>query len=195
MVAVKDKERVQVESLDQWRHWLAENHQREEGIWLVTFKKHIKDRYVPRDDLIEEAICFGWIDSLPRRLDDDRTMLWMAPRKPGSGWSKKNKAHAERMIQTGRMTESGLAKIEAARADGSWTRLDAIEALEIPEDLQQEFHRYNSAGTNFDRFPRSVRRSILEWIASAKRPATRKKRVQETARLAQDNLRANQWRQ
>ena len=93
------------------------------------------------------------------------------------------------------MTESGMAKIEAARADGSWTRLDAIEALEIPEDLQQEFDRYTSAGTNFDHFPRSVRRSILEWIASAKRPATRKKRVQETARLAQDNLRANQWRQ
>jgi len=195
MFAVKDKERVQVESRDQWRHWLAENHHREEGIWLVTYKKHIKDRYVPRDDLIEEAICFGWIDSLPRRLDDDRTMLWMAPRKPGSGWSKKNKAHAERMIQAGRMTESGLARVESARADGSWNRLDAIEALEIPEDLQHEFDRYASAGTNFGQFPRSVRRSILEWIASAKRPATRKKRVQETARLAQDNLRAHQWRQ
>ena len=189
----KDSKRVQVESRAEWRCWLEANHGQRDGVWLVTFKKH-HDRYVPYEDVVEEAICFGWIDSRSRKLDEDRTMLWLAPRRPGSGWSRSNKQRVEKMIREGRMMSAGRLKIDAAKADGSWQKLDAIEALEIPPDLQAAFDAYGSAGQHFEAFPRSVKRGILEWIANAKRPATRARRIEETARLAQENVRANQWR-
>lgn len=190
-----DGERVQIKSRTQWRTWLEKNHTQDEGIWLVTFKKHTGDKYVSYDEVVEEAICFGWIDSLPRKLDEERTMLWLAPRKPGSGWSKLNKERVEKMMAAGLMTPAGLEKIEVAKQDGSWSALDAIEALEIPPDLEAAFAAYSTARQNFEAFPRSVKRSILEWIATAKRPTTRVKRIEETARLAEENIRANQWRQ
>jgi uncharacterized protein YdeI (YjbR/CyaY-like superfamily) len=189
-----NKERVQVESRQEWRQWLAENHTRTDGIWLVTFKKHCGDKYMSNDDIVEEALCFGWIDSLPRKLDDDRTMLWLAPRKPGSGWSKVNKERIERVMATGLMTPAGLEKIEAAKSDGSWSALDGVETLEVPPDLAAALAGFPSAPQNFAAFPRSARRGILEWILNAKRPETRAKRVEETARLAEENIRANQWR-
>jgi uncharacterized protein YdeI (YjbR/CyaY-like superfamily) len=189
-----NSERVQIESRSQWRAWLEKAYDSSNGIWLVTFKKHCSDKYVSYDDIVEEALCFGWIDSLPRKLDEDRTMLWFAPRKPGSGWSRLNKERAEKMIAAGLMTPAGLNKIEAAQHDGSWNALDAIEALEIPPDLETALASYKSARQHFDAFPRSVKRGILEWIANAKKPATRSKRIEETARLAEANIRANQWR-
>ncbi|MEO1209712.1 MAG: YdeI/OmpD-associated family protein [Cyanobacteria bacterium J06638_20] len=191
----KDAEQVQVEHRDEWRRWLMDNHERSDGIWLVTFKKQCGDRYVSYDAVVEEALCFGWIDSLPRKLDAERTMLWMAPRKPKSGWSKVNKERIAAMVAAGRMTPTGLAKIEAAKQDGSWTALDAIEALEIPSDLQTALDANPVAKRYFEAFPRSAKRGILEWIISAKRPETRAKRVAETTRLAAENKRANQWRQ
>ncbi|GAB4439512.1 MAG: YdeI/OmpD-associated family protein [Anaerolineae bacterium] len=190
-----NSERVQIESRAEWRRWLAQNHQNEGGIWLVTFKKHCGDKYVSYDDIVEEALCFGLVDSLPRKLDEDRSMLWLAPRKPGSNWSRLNKQRVEKLIAAGLMTPAGLEKIEAAKQDGSWTALDAVENLEIPPDLDAALDQYSAAKENFEAFPRSVKRGILEWIANAKRPATRAKRIEETARLAQDNIRANQWRQ
>lgn len=189
-----NEERVQVESRLEWRAWLEKNHQNESGVWLVIFKKHCGDKYVSYDDIVEEALCFGWVDSRPRKLDEDRSMLWLSPRKAGSGWSKLNKERVERMTAAGLMTPTGLAKIEAAKQDGSWTALDAIEALEIPPDLETALASYDSARQHFEAFPRSVKRSILEWIAAAKKPETRAKRVAETAHLAEDNIRANQWR-
>lgn len=121
-------------------------------------------------------------------------MVWFAPRKPRTGWSKLNKERVERLLTQGLMMPAGLAKIEAAKQDGSWNALDAIEALEIPADLESALNEYAAAKQNFEAFPRSVKRGILEWIASAKKPETRAKRIQETARLADQNLRANQWR-
>ena len=129
-------ERVQIESRNEWRAWLEKNYGRIDGVWLVTFKKHCGDRYVPYDVIVEEALCFGWIDSVVRKLDEDRRMLWLSPRKSGSGWSKLNKERVERMIAAGLMTPPGLENIEAAKRDGSWHALDAIEALEIPPDLE-----------------------------------------------------------
>jgi uncharacterized protein YdeI (YjbR/CyaY-like superfamily) len=184
---------VQVESRAEWRRWLEANHARSRGIWVVTFRKNTPDRHVPYEHIVEEALCFGWIDSLPRRLDERRTMLWLAPRQAGSGWSRPNKQRAERMIDAGMMTAAGLCKIQAAKADGSWNALDAVESLEIPEDLEAALASCGQAAANFDAFARSVKRGILEWIATARRAETRKKRVEETARLARDNLRANQW--
>lgn len=185
---------VHPETRAEWRAWLEQNYARTEGVWLISYKKATGKPRVEYDDAVAEALCFGWIDSKPNKLDEERTMLWFAPRKAGSSWSRLNKDRVERMIAAGLMTEAGLAKIEAAKQDGSWHALDAVEALEIPADLQDALAAFPSAGRHFDAFPRSVKRGILEWIANAKRPETRAKRIDETARLAEDNIRANQWR-
>ena len=179
----------------EWRSWLEQNWSRTEGIWLVSYKKDTGKPRFEYDEAVEEALCFGWVDSKPNKLDDERSLLWFAPRKRGTGWSKPNKERVERLIAQGLMAPPGLAKIEAAKQDGSWTALDAVEALEIPPDLAEALASYPAAGKNFDAFPRSVKRGILEWIVNAKKPETRAQRISETARLAEDNIRANQWRQ
>ncbi len=178
----------------EWRSWLAQNHTRQQGIWLISYKKETGKPRFDYDEAVEEALCFGWIDSKPNKLDDERSLLWFAPRKPRTGWSKLNKDRAERLIEQGIMMPAGLAKVEAAKKDGSWNALDAIEALEIPLDLEQALTAYESAKQNFEAFPKSAKRGILEWIAAAKKPETRAKRIQETAQLANENIRANQWR-
>lgn len=127
------------------------------------------------------------------KLDEERAMLWIAPRKPGSGWSRRNKEMVARLAKNGRIAPPGQAKIDAAKADGSWNALDAVENLEVPDDLATALAQYPDAATHFVAFPRSVKRGILEWIQNAKRPQTRSKRIGETAELAQDNIRANQW--
>jgi uncharacterized protein YdeI (YjbR/CyaY-like superfamily) len=122
-------------------------------------------------------------------------MQWYAPRKVGAGWSKINKARAEMMIEAGLMAPAGMEKIEAAKQDGSWDALDRVEAQGVPPDLAAALAANPIAQQYFDAFPRSVKRGILEWIANARKPETRAKRIEETARLAAENIRANQWRQ
>ena len=121
----------------EWRMWLSKNYMQAEGIWLITFKKASGKPRIEYDDAVEEALCFGWVDSKPNKLDDERAMLWFAPRKAGTGWSKLNKSRAEKLIASGLMTPAGLSRIEAAKQDGSWNALDSIEALEIPPDLEK----------------------------------------------------------
>jgi uncharacterized protein YdeI (YjbR/CyaY-like superfamily) len=178
----------------EWRAWLEQNHTRPNGVWLVIDKKTGDSVRFEYSEAVEEALCFGWIDSKGNKLDEARWMVWCAPRKPGTGWSAINKERVKRLIAAGQMAPAGLAKIEAARQDGSWNALDEIEALVIPPDLQKALASYNSAQKNFEGFPRSAKLGILQWIASAKTPETRLRRIEETARLAEDNLRANQWR-
>lgn len=171
-----------------------EHHRREQGVWLVSFKKGTGQPRIEYEESVEEALCFGWIDSKPNKLDAQRSLLWFAPRKPGTGWSKPNKERVERLLQAGLVHPSGLAKIEQARADGSWTSLDAIEALEMPPDLEAALAALPMATQHFQAFPRSAKRGILEWIHTARKPETRAARIAETARLASVNERANQWR-
>jgi uncharacterized protein YdeI (YjbR/CyaY-like superfamily) len=178
----------------EWRHWLETNHTRTNGVWLVSFKKATGKPRFEYNDAVEEALCFGWIDSKPNKLDAERTLLWFAPRKSGTGWSRPNKMRVERMFQSGLMAEAGLRKIEQAKLDGSWAKLDAIEDLIIPDDLAKALIQYPTATLNFTAFPRSAKRGILEWVATAKTQKTRAKRIAETARLASTNERANQWR-
>ena len=184
---------TQPASRSEWRAWLAEHHGRDEGVWLVRFKKAAGKPTVSVDDAIAEALAWGWIDSLPRALDAERTMLYVAPRKAGSGWSRVNKAHVERLIASGQMTPAGLATIERARADGSWSLLDDVENLVVPDDLASSFAAHPPAAEEWEAFPRSVKRGILEWIVQAKREATREKRIRQTAEMAQRGERANQW--
>ena len=187
-----EAEQVEVQSREALRDWLAANHARTDSIWLVTWKAHTP-YHVSWDVVVEEALCFSWIDSQPRKLDQDRSMIRLSPRKPGSGWSGVNKGRIERLVASGLMAAPGLEKIELARRDGSWTALDAASDLSIPDDLQHAFDAHPGARGRFDAFPPSARRSILEWVALAKRPETRATRVNETARLAALGQRANQW--
>lgn len=170
------------------------HHGRQKGIWVIFWRKASGQPDMDYDEAVEEALCFGWVDSKPRALDARRTMLWFAPRKPGSGWSAPNKQRAERAIASGRMTAAGLAKITAAREDGSWDKLNTVESLDIPDDLAQALRALPGAAAAFEGFPRSVRRGILEWIVQARRPDTRHKRITETASMAAQGRRANQWR-
>ena len=179
----------------EWRKWLEKNHTRTEGVWLISYKKVTGKPRVDYEESVEEALCFGWVDSKGNKLDDERSMLWFAPRKKGSGWARTNKERVEKLIKAGLMASAGLAKVEAAKKDGSWNALDAVEALEIPPDLAKAFSKNKTARDFFEAFPRSVKRAILEWISNAKKPETRAARILETVTKAEKNIRANQWRQ
>jgi uncharacterized protein YdeI (YjbR/CyaY-like superfamily) len=184
---------VQITSRAAWRKWLAKHHSQATGIWLVTFKKDQGASHVPYEQVVEEALCFGWIDSKPRALDEARSMLWLAPRKLSTNWSGANRERVQRLIEDGLMTSLGLAKVAAAKKDGSFSALEAVDALTIPPDLAQAFAKFKAAASSFDAFPKSTKRGILEWILNAKRPETRAARIAETATLAARNERANQW--
>ena len=175
-----------------WRRWLEDHHATSPAVWLVLAKKRSVVQTVTYDEAVEEALCFGWIDSKANPVDGERYKLWVAPRKARSGWSAVNKRRIDRLVAEGRMASAGLAAIDAAKADGSWSKLDASHALNIPKDLAAALKAYPHGRRNFDAFPASARRGILQWIDGAKRPQTRAKRIEETARLANDNLRAHQ---
>lgn len=186
---------VHPKSRAEWRKWLEQNHTRTEGIWLISYKQATGKPRFSYEESVEEALCFGWIDSKPGKLDEERSMLWFTPRKAGSGWSKLNKERVEKLINAGLMTPAGLARVEAAKRDGSWNALDSSEAFEIPPDLVKAFSKNKTAKGFFDEFPRSVKKAILEWIGRARKPETRAKRIEETVTKAEQNIRANQWRQ
>jgi len=184
-------ERVEVTSRAQWRTWLKKNHARSEGIWLVTYKKHVADKYLSFEDKVQEALCFGWIDSVPRKLDADRTMHYLSPRKPKSIWSAINKKHVEQLIADKRMTAAGLRAIEVAKSNGSWNSIDSAEAMEMPSDLQRALKKNRKAQAHYDAFPPSARKYILTWVIDARTEQTRARRIATVVDLAAKNIRAN----
>jgi uncharacterized protein YdeI (YjbR/CyaY-like superfamily) len=179
----EEGERFHPESRAEWRAWLAGHHDRSDEVWLVLWRQRSGRTGLTYEEAVLEALCFGWIDGKSAGLDDDRTMLRFSPRKRGSGWARSNKLRVERLLAEGLMTEAGLALIEEAKRDGSWTRLDAVEDLVVPDDLAAALASRPGARENWDGFPRSVRRAALLSIVEAKRPETRARRVAETARL------------
>jgi uncharacterized protein YdeI (YjbR/CyaY-like superfamily) len=179
----------------EWRNWLATNHDRSKGVRLILIKKGAEIPGIMYSDAVEEALCFGWIDSTPGKVDEQRYTLYISPRKPKSVWSKINKQRIQKLVKEGRMTAAGLAKIEAARKDGSWNRLDAIDELVMPADLVGRLSANAEAKRNFEAFSTSSKKIILFWIASAKREETRQKRIEETVRLAARNIKAAHYRQ
>jgi uncharacterized protein YdeI (YjbR/CyaY-like superfamily) len=178
-----------VEAIDRaaWRNWLIQNHQSSIGVWLIYYKVKSGKPSVSYSEAVKEALCFGWIDSKTKSLDDDRYMQIFTPRKPKSVWSKLNKQYIEELIAQGLMTPAGLQKIEAAKQDGSWTSLDAIEALIVPPDLAKALEKDAIAKQNFDAFSNSTKKVILYWIDSAKRPETRRNRIEKTLTAAAEN--------
>lgn len=187
---MRDYAKVEVPDRAGLRAWLAAHHTQGEPVWLVTAKKG-NEGYIPYPDIVEEALCFGWIDSLPRALDATRSMLLLSPRKPGSAWSKPNRERIARLTEAGLMHEAGLAKVAAARADGSWDFLKTAEAGGVPADLANALDAVPHARSNYDRFTAPTRRRLVEYLIRAKRPETRAARVAkivEGAKVAIDPL-------
>jgi uncharacterized protein YdeI (YjbR/CyaY-like superfamily) len=188
-------EQVTVRSRPEWRRWLADHHNSCPGVWAVTYKKDSAGPSVPYSSIVEEALCFGWIDSTRKSIDGDRSRLLVTPRKPKSRWSTVNKERVDRLAAAGMIEPAGYAAIDVSKANGNWEGLDAIERLEEPEDLRAALDDEPRARGNWDAFPRSTKRAILEWISNAKKAETRAKRVAETVSEAAIGRRANQWRQ
>jgi uncharacterized protein YdeI (YjbR/CyaY-like superfamily) len=191
--AQKDFKLVEPASRAEWRAWLQKNHTQSESIWLVLAKKGSGLPLLSVDEVVEEALCFGWIDSVPNKLDDKRYKILISPRKPKSNWSKVNKLRAARMIKAGLMMAPGMQMITLAKKTGTWKALNAIDKLSIPGDLKSALADYPKATAYFEAFPPSTKRGILEWIQNAKTEPTRNKRIKETAELASKNIRANQY--
>lgn len=178
-----------------WRNWLEKNGKKKKAVWLIYYKPASGKSRVSYNDAVDEAICFGWIDSKPNSLDEFRSIQFFAPRNPKSNWSKVNKARVTRLNKEGRMTPAGLELVEAARKSGTWDALNEVEEMVIPDDLLRELKKSEKAYQYFTAFPKSSRKNILEWIHNAKQAETRNKRIAETAKLAKENIRANHYRQ
>lgn len=177
----------------EWRKWLQKHHASEKKVWLVIYHKKSETPSVYYDEAVEEALCYGWIDSKPGKRDEESYYLSFSPRKPRSVWSKVNKGRVDKLIADGSMTTSGLVAIEIAKGNGSWEALNPIDELEFPDDFTRALTKNKSAARNFNAFPPSSKKIILGWILSAKRPETREKRIQETISLAAENVRANHY--
>lgn len=173
-----------------FRAWLAANHARSDSIWLVHDKDARRRGGLTYAEAVEEALCFGWIDSVVRRRDARHYLQLFSPRKRRSAWSKINKARVERLATEGRMAPPGLAKVEAAKVDGSWTLLDGVEQLVIPPELGRALGARPVARRHFEAFPASVKKALFYWVVSAKRPETREKRIATIVDKAAENVRA-----
>ncbi|BAZ03689.1 YdeI/OmpD-associated family protein [Calothrix sp. NIES-3974] len=175
------------QSRQEWRDWLIQNHQTSVGIWLIYYKVNSGKPSVKYSEAVQEALCFGWIDSKVKSIDEERYTQIFTPRKPKSVWSKLNKKYIEELISQDLMTEAGLAKITAAKQDGSWNSLDAVEDLIIPPDLNQALTANSIAQQNFLAFNRSTKKNILQWLTSAKRLETRLNRIEKIVIYAEQN--------
>lgn len=180
-------------SQQDWRQWLKENHNSKQSVWLVYYKKKSNVSSITYSDAVDEALCFGWIDSTRKSLGDEMFMQFFCKRKPGSVWSKINKGKIERLIDSGLMTKAGFDSIETAKLNSSWTILDEVEELIIPEDLTEGFRSKPGSQEYFLSLSRSVRKSILQWLVLAKRPETRQKRIAQIAALAAQKLKPKQF--
>lgn len=178
-MGLDDLEQVVVTSRAELRNWLLRNAGTSASIWLVTYKKSSGKPAPTYDDIVEEALCFGWIDSTVRRRDQETSMILLASRKPHSTWSASNKARLERLLPAGLVTPRGLAAIEVAKANGSWSMLDCVDRLEVPDDLAEALDAVPAARTFYEALPPGVRRQVLWYVVSAKRPQTRSRRIAE----------------
>jgi uncharacterized protein YdeI (YjbR/CyaY-like superfamily) len=175
-----------------WRQWLQERHLSEERVWLVIFKKESGVPSVTYSEAVDEALCFGWVDSAINKRDEASFYQYFARRNPKSNWSKVNKEKVARLTEAGLMRPAGQAMIDLAKQTGTWNALDDVENLLVPADLQSALALHPTALEHFSAFPRSAKRGILEWLLNAKTAVTREKRIREIVEKAARNERANQ---
>ena len=178
-----------------WRTWLTNNSLSTSNIWLIIYHKNSKKTSLTYDDAVEEALCFGWIDSIPNKRDTESYYLFFSQRKPKSNWSKANRERAERMIKSKQMTKKGLEMVNFAKENGTWLALKDVQASIVPDDLKRVLKKNKIANQNFEKFSPSSKRIILEWILNAKKEETRLKRITETVELAEKGIKANHYRQ
>ncbi|WP_175636142.1 YdeI/OmpD-associated family protein [Pedobacter ghigonis] len=176
-----------------WREWLLKNHDTKQSVWLVCYKTKANKPTLSWSDAVEEALCFGWIDSIRKTIDEESFTQFFSRRKPNSGWSKINKAKVEQLAAAGLMTQAGLECINRAKENGSWTILDEVEELVIPADLATALEDTAGSKTFFMGLSKSVRKAMLQWITFAKRPETRQKRIAELVELASQNKKPKQF--
>ena len=188
-MSLADAERYQPSTMADWHEWLAANHDRGDGVWVVLWKPRSGNTQLSYDELIREALCWGWVDGQASPLDEQRSMLWFTRRKPNSPWAATNKARVADLEREGRLQPAGIAEIERAKANGMWTIYDSVEALEEPTELASALDATPPARTNWNGFPRSVRKQALAAIALAHRPETKAKRIASIVAKAADGIR------
>lgn len=176
----------------EWREWLHENHHSHDGVFLVFYRVGSSSESMRWEEAVKVAICYGWIDSTVKKLDDERRRQMFTPRKDKSVWSKLNKTYIEELTQANLMHESGLKKIETAKKNGSWESLDGVENLIIPDDLKIAFDANATAFENYTNFSPSYRKGYLYWLNQAKREETRKARITEIIDLCSKNMKMRQ---
>lgn len=191
---MKDLEEYCPNHQQDWRKWLELNHQNKSAVWLILYKKKSPNHNLSWSEAVDEALCFGWIDSTKKSIDDEKYRQYFCKRKPKSNWSKVNKNKVKTLIQQDLMQTAGYKSIEVAKENGSWTILDNVEALVIPADLKEALESDNGAMEYFDGLSKSAKKMLLYWVISAKRTATRQKRVAEIAENASENLKPKQFR-
>lgn len=180
-------------SRKQWRLWLTKNHGHKQAVWLVYYKKKADTAPMSWSDAVDEALCFGWIDSKRVALDEEKFMQFFSRRKTNSTWSKINKEKIRQLIETGLMTQAGYQSIETARQNGSWTMIDDVEELTVPQDMEQAFKTKPGSKDFFLSLSKSVRKALLQWIVLARRIQTRENRIHEIADRAAQKLKPKQF--
>ncbi|MBO6621388.1 MAG: YdeI/OmpD-associated family protein [Balneola sp.] len=191
---MKDIEEFCPSDKKDWRDWLELNHNKKEAVWLIFYKKKSPNYNLSWSESVDEALCFGWIDSTKKAIDNEKYRQYFCKRKPKSNWSKINKDKVKTLIDQGLMKEAGYKSIQVAKKNGSWTILDEVEALVIPEDLKSEFEKYKGSMEYFNSLSKSVKKQLLYWIVSAKRIETRQKRIQQIVENADQNMKPKQFR-
>jgi len=187
---LEEKEHLYFKNAQEWREWLHDNHHSSMGVYLIFYRVDSTYESMRWEEAVQVAICYGWIDSTVKKLDDERRRQMFTPRKAKSVWSKLNKTYIEKLIAENLMHESGLQKIEIAKQNGSWTSLDAVENHEIPEDLAMAFQQNKKAFDNYNNFSQSYRKGYLYWLNQAKRVETRANRIAEIISLCEQNIKA-----
>ncbi|WP_343680691.1 YdeI/OmpD-associated family protein [Chryseobacterium arthrosphaerae] len=182
-----EKKTFRVSTKAEWRHWLEQNHHIEQSVWLICNTRKSNLPIVSWNELVDEALCFGWIDSTRKTVDEGSFMQLFSRRKPNSTWSKINKEKVQKLIDSNLMTKAGFETIRIAKENGSWNILDSVEELVIPEDLNEAFKMHDGSEAYFLSLSKSVKKMLLQWIVLAKRTETRKKRIDEIAILAAQN--------
>lgn len=183
MTKTENFEQVEISSVEELHQWLEQHHTQQESVWLVTFKKQVPEKYVSVSEVLDELLCYGWIDGIRRKLDTDRTMQLIAPRK-AQHWAKTYKDRAARLEKEGRMQDAGRKAIALSKKNGLWNFMDDVDALIKPADLVEALKNHPPALENFDAFNDSSKRFVLRWIKLAKTAKTRANRIEKTARLA-----------
>jgi len=177
-----------------WRKWLKKNHESKQSVWVIQYKKMANIPTISWSESVDEALCFGWVDSIRKSIDDEKFMQFFCKRKAKSTWSKINKEKIKVLIAQKLMAEAGYKSIEIAKQNGSWTILDEVEELKIPLDLELAFKTKAGSADYFALLSKSVRKAILQWLMFAKRVETREKRINEIAELAAQGLKPKQFR-